>query len=533
MLQEEVSLAILHAAVFLSPDSQWIDRSILPDKLVLCKLRVCDDSPIVTHCIVVYNNLSWTVTVNNKNVPGNCLKLSSIPPKISMEAFKSLLLLVETCSVCPGHPDEHLVALLESKKGKLLSKDGKEVASIDTYSVILNSKKYLKTVRYSDCQMLVSSGKCSSCVTYRNSLRKIYHRWVKQKSLSPSQRESATSRTNFSLLNTPEKQKRYSNVCSQFRTQEKQLERLQEKISTLIKGNGVILSQEKHDDFKTIMMNMTEEVQSNYPTDSFRRVFWEQQLAALKSTDRRQIRWHPAIIKWCLHLKFLSSGAYHALRSSHFLTLPSERSLRDYTHVVSGRAGFYPELNIQLLNEANIREEKDRYIVLIWDEMKIKEDLVFDKHNIELIGFINCGSINSYMDNVERQCESTEDNVRGVASHMLLFMVRGLFTTLEFPYSQFPTTGVSAHKLFPMVWEAVYNLEALGFRVVAFSCDGATSNRKFFSMHGNGHKTNNPYSDDPTREIFFFADVPHLVKTTRNCFSNSFAHTDTRALWVS
>ena len=74
MLQEEVSLAILHAAVFLSPDSQWIDRSILPDKLVLCKLRVCDDSPIVTHCIVVYNNLSWTVTVNNKNVPGNCPK---------------------------------------------------------------------------------------------------------------------------------------------------------------------------------------------------------------------------------------------------------------------------------------------------------------------------------------------------------------------------------------------------------------------------------------------------------------------------
>ena len=116
---------------------------------------------------------------------------------------------------------------------------------------------------------------------------------------------------------------------------------------------------------------------------------------------------------------------------------------------------------------------------------------------------------------------------------MLLFMVRGLFSCLEFPYAQFTTTGITADKLFPMVWEAVYHLESLGFRMVAFSCDGATPNRKFFSMHRGGHKTNNPYSDDPISKIFFFADVPHLIKTTRNCFSNSFAHTNTRALWVS
>ena len=31
----------------------------------------------------------------------------------------------------------------------------------------------------------------------------------------------------------------------------------------------------------------------------------------------------------------------------------------------------------------------------------------------------------------------------------------------------------------------------------------------------------------------FFSDVPHLIKTTRNCFSNSFAHANTRGMWVS
>ena len=116
-------------------------------------------------------------------------------------------------------------------------------------------------------------------------------------------------------------------------------------------------------------------------------------------------------------------------------------------------------------------------------------------------------------------------------------MVRGIFTSLEYLYAQFPTTGVTADALYPIVWDAVYNLESSGFRVVAFACDGATPNRKFSKMHANGnklvYKTPNIYSSDPGDEIYFFSDVPHLVKTTRNCWSNSFAHLWSRALWVN
>ena len=39
------------------------------------------------------------------------------------------------------------------------------------------------------------------------------------------------------------------------------------------------------------------------------------------------MHWHPMIIKWCLHLKVLSSAAYHAFQTSRFITLPSERTL--------------------------------------------------------------------------------------------------------------------------------------------------------------------------------------------------------------
>ena len=71
------------------------------------------------------------------------------------------------------------------------------------------------------------------------------------------------------------------------------------------------------------------------------------------------------------------------------------------------------------------------------------------------------------------------------------------------------------------------------------TAEGASPNRKLFKMHQASkkpseivYKTPNPYSLDG-QDIYFISDVPHLIKTTRNCWSNSFGHSNTRALWVS
>ena len=57
-----------------------------------------------------------------------------------------------------------------------------------------------------------------------------------------------------------------------------------------------------HSDFKVIMQEMSKKVCEDNVKDSFRRLFWEKRLKATDLKDSRQIRWHPAIIKWCLHL---------------------------------------------------------------------------------------------------------------------------------------------------------------------------------------------------------------------------------------
>ena len=195
-------------------------------------------------------------------------------------------------------------------------------------------------------------------------------------------------------------------------------------------------------------------------------------------------------------------------------------------------------MNDQLTDEADIKEEKNKYVVLALDEMKIREDLVFDKHSCSLLGFVNLGDVTNALDDFERRCKNEDESNDKVATHILSFMVRGIFSNLDFPYAHLPTEGATADQLFPIVWDAVRNLEESGFKVMVITCDGASLNRKLFRMHSTQnqkgkvtYKTKNPYSQDG-REIYFMSDVPHLIKTTRNCWSNSFGHSNTRALWV-
>ena len=151
------------------------------------------------------------------------------------------------------------------------------------------------------------------------------------KSLSPNRHLSTSSKTNFQFLSTPEKAKRYSSLRARYDAKSKKVERLRSKIATLVNKCGVHIGS-LSSDFATILHEMTDKVHEQNQEGSFRHLFWDEQIKALSKSDSRQIRWHPALIKWCLHLKFISSGAYHALRSSGGITLPSERTLRSYTH---------------------------------------------------------------------------------------------------------------------------------------------------------------------------------------------------------
>ena len=82
-------------------------------------------------------------------------------------------------------------------------------------------------------------------------------------------------------------------------------------------------------------------------------------------------------------------------------------------------------------------------------------------------------------------------------------MVRGVFCKINFPFAQFPLSSAKAEDIFPLV----------------------------FRMHGERNKLTykslNIFSDEQ-RDILFFSDPPHLLKTIRNALAST-----SRKLWVS
>lgn len=63
------------------------------------------------------------------------------------------------------------------------------------------------------------------------------------------------------------------------------------------------------------------------------------------------------------------------MHSAGFVTLPSERTLRDYSNLFQCKPGCQPEVNEQLMTEAKLEELDDlqKHVVLIFNEMKIKD----------------------------------------------------------------------------------------------------------------------------------------------------------------
>ena len=222
---------------------------------------------------------------------------------------------------------------------------------------------------------------------------------------------------------------------------------------------GVVIPPDDRDDLCKILKSSENAMLDD--GGEIKRIFWEQQLKALQAKDSRRIRWQPLVIKICLHLHYKSSSAYQSLRNSGVLILPSERTLFDYSHWCKSGAGFLDDVAVQLQQEANIKEEKDTYVVLSFDEMKIRENLVFDKNNFSLVGFVDIGDISNSLRQFEQQFrQNSAPPINDVATHMLSFFVRGIFSSLKFPFAHFPTKGATAKELLPLVWQAVSRLEA-------------------------------------------------------------------------
>ena len=109
--------------------------------------------------------------------------------------------------------------------------------------------------------------------------------------------------------------------------------------------------------------------------------------------------------------------------------------------------------------------EREKNVILLLDEMHVKKDLVYDKHSGAMIGFANLGDINDHLLQFESSLLEDKQTSPLLAKSMMVFMVRGLFSKLQFPYTQFPCANLSGELLYEPFWEAVGRVENCGLEV--------------------------------------------------------------------
>ena len=367
--------------------------------------------------------------------------------------------------------------------------------------------------RHPYCQVLIDgSNKCPQCRTCENTIELSKNR-KEAKLKEPAKPNAPVSATHPERLKLTLQEQRLK------------IQQLEERIAEMqmeIKSSSVNVTEDVSRDILNIISQRGKDM------SPFMQLFWEQQKKAF-SRSASGARYHPMIIRYCLAIYAKSPAAYNELRNSGILILPSQRTLRDYKNAIKPKQGFNPEVIEELKEATHKLFDIQRYVCMTFDEMKIQAGLVFDKHSGELIGYTDLGN-----PDVNYSClEKTE-----IASHVLVFYIRGLASDLKFPLANFATKGVISYQLVPIFWKAVAVLElTCNLWVVAATSDGASPNRKFYKIHSGistdtdknvTYKVKNLFATH--RDIFFFSDVPHLIKTSRNCLYHSSTNS-TRYMW--
>lgn len=71
-----------------------------------------------------------------------------------------------------------------------------------------------------------------------------------------------------------------------------------------------------------------------------------------------------------------------------------------------------------------------------------------------------------HLNSLEKVAQGEGAAVNSVAKTMLVVMVRGLCSSLQFPYAQFACRNLQADHMYRPVTEAIFRLEKLGLKVI-------------------------------------------------------------------
>ena len=184
--------------------------------------------------------------------------------------------------------------------------------------------------------------------------------------------------------------------------------------------------------------------------DTLNRVLSDRQVSRLRTG--RRVRWEEEDIVQALSLRCISRKGYHYLRQKMNFPLPGLTTLRDWTRGFRTPPGL---LALSLKTMATVRDtfsDIERIVVISFDGMSVDASVCYD---------------------------SGEDRVYGPCSEVQVMMVRSLCSHWKQPlYFDFDKQ-MTRDTLF----EAIREVEEVGYRVIAIVSDLHALNRKLLWTH--------------------------------------------------
>ena len=93
----------------------------------------------------------------------------------------------------------------------------------------------------------------------------------------------------------------------------------------------------------------------------------------------------------------ISSKAYNTIRNSGIISLPSTRTLREYTHLSPTTVGTSIDADRQLVDLLNVKDDLAKYELILIDEMYVKQGVVFEKSTGAMIGLTDLGEVTNQL----------------------------------------------------------------------------------------------------------------------------------------
>lgn len=296
-------------------------------------------------------------------------------------------------------------------------------------------------------------------------------------------------------------------LLKQLRETEEQYQKLSTKNINLEQQNQNLTTQ-----ITQLQVEMTKMKQDRHKEaerlaiNALRKIFSPGQIKMLMSPTKSRIRWSPEDIMSAISLRSLSPKAYKYLRNVKKMPLPCITTWRNWVNQFNVFPGILHDVIKIMSNIGRNLPTTEKLTVCSFDEVYISNKLEVERKQQKIYG-------------PHKTCQ--------------FIMARGLFKNWRQPiYYNFDTT--MSHDI---LFSVIRHLYSIGYIVVAVTCDMGPTNMTLWNNLHIGVTTpcrsNNNNAESIEKQcyimhpannnlrIYFYADVPHLIKLARNNFLDS------------